>query len=258
MHIGVVIIGDEILSGRRQDRHLAKSIELLGQRGMRLAWARFCGDDRPRLIETLRQSLATGDLVFSFGGIGATPDDHTRQAAAAALGVELALHPEAEREIQSRFGEETNAHRLRMGEFPLGSRIIPNPYNRIPGFSFGDHHFVPGFPEMAWPMVEWVLDSQYRHLHHRDVQAEASIIVFDALEGNLVDLMSGLEAGFPGVTIFSLPTLADEHGRRQLELGAKGVPEAVAAAMAVMRDEISGRGYEWQAGPAAAIKNPQP
>ena len=250
MRVGVVIIGDEILSGRRQDKHLAKAIELLAARGMRLSWARYCGDDRPRLVETLKQSFATGDLVFSFGGIGATPDDHTRQSAAAALGVALALHPEAEREIRSRFGEETTAHRLRMGEFPEGSRIIPNPYNRIPGFSFEDHHFVPGFPQMAWPMMEWVLDTQYAHLHNADAHAEDSIIVYEALEGHLVDLMAGLESDFSGVTIFSLPTLAEGKARRFIELGAKGAPEIVAAAMDAMRTEITKRGYEWEAGPA--------
>ena len=154
MDIGAIIVGDEILSGRRQDKHLSKLIELLAVRGLRLSWARYVGDDGERLTRALSESFAGRDLVFSFGGIGATPDDRTRQSAAAALQVELALHADAEREIRAQFGSDVTPHRLQMGVFPVGSEIIPNPYNRIPGFSIANHFFVPGFPVMAWPMVE--------------------------------------------------------------------------------------------------------
>ena len=154
MNFGALIIGDEILSGRRSDKHLAKLIELLGARGLKLSWARYAGDDFDRLADTLRQTFATGDVVFSFGGIGATPDDRTREAAGAALGLELALHPEAEAEIRARFGAEITPERLQMGVYPVGSEIIPNSFNRIPGFSIRQHYFTPGFPVMAWPMVE--------------------------------------------------------------------------------------------------------
>src|SRR5258707_11865379 len=146
MGFGMIIIGDEILSGRRTDKHLPKVIELLSARGLSLDWAEYVGDDRERITATLKRAFASGDAVFSTGGIGATPDDHTRQCAAAALGVALHLHPEAEREIRGRFGAETTPQRLMMGEFPQGARIIPNPVNRIAGFSVRDHHFVPGFP----------------------------------------------------------------------------------------------------------------
>lgn len=244
MAFGVLIIGDEILSGRRADKHLVKAIESLKARGLALSWARYCGDERPRLIETLRQTFTSGDVVFSFGGIGATPDDHTRQCAAAALGVELALHADAEREIRARFGDEANAQRLVMGEFPVGSQIIPNPYNRIPGFGICEHWFLPGFPEMSWPMMEWVLDTHYRHLHHAQAWAEQSIAVLHAHESQLLDLMNAWQTRF-GVTIFSLPSLGGKEGRRHIELGAKGEPEAVAAAMVAMREDISRSGHPW-------------
>jgi molybdopterin-biosynthesis enzyme MoeA-like protein len=93
MNFGLIIVGDEILSGKRQDKHLPKVIELLGARGLALAWARYVGDDRRLITEALRHAIASGDAVFCCGGIGATPDDHTRQCAAAALGVALELHP---------------------------------------------------------------------------------------------------------------------------------------------------------------------
>jgi molybdopterin-biosynthesis enzyme MoeA-like protein len=176
--IGVVVVGDEILSGKRQDKHLAKVIELLAARGLMLSWARYVGDERPRITAALREAFASGELVFSTGGIGATPDDHTRQCAAAALGVPLALHPEAKALILERMRDiaaeqgvpfepdrADNLHRLNMGVFPAGAGIVPNPYNKIPGFSCGHVHFVPGFPVMAWPMIEWVLDRRYADLH---------------------------------------------------------------------------------------------
>ena len=187
MNIGLIIIGDEILSGKRQDKHLPKVIELLAARGLALKWARYAGDDRGLITECLQHAFASGDLVFSCGGIGATPDDHTRQSAAAALGVPLVLHPQARELITERMRDVAaeqgvpfeperadNVHRLNMGVFPDGAAIIPNPYNKIPGFSVGHVHFVPGFPVMAWPMIEWVLDQRYAHLHGGQVQHERS------------------------------------------------------------------------------------
>lgn len=244
MRIGAVIVGDEILSGRRTDKHLAKLIEVLSARGLQLAWARYIGDDREALTEVLRQSFATGDVVFSFGGIGATPDDHTRQAAAAALGVEIALHPEAETEIRARFGDEITPQRLRMGEFPLGGQIIPNPYNRIPGFAIQQHHFLPGFPVMAWPMLEWVLDNWYADQQHQQDYVEQSFFVIDALEGLLVDLMEVWTAQFPQAVLFSLPSVGGEGIPRHVELGMKGPQAVVSEAVALMREQVSARGYQ--------------
>ena len=243
---GAIIIGEELLSGRREDKHLGKVLELLKARGLRLASVRYVGDERPRLVQTLRESFASGDIVFSFGGIGATPDDHTRQAAAEALGLPLALHPEAEAEIRARFGDEITPQRLQMGVYPVGSEIIPNPYNRIPGFSIHNHFFVPGFPVMAWPMVEWVLDQRLAHLHHKADYVERSVIAWEALEGKLIDLMEAITADFPDATLFSLPSFGGEELRRHIELGMKGPAASVDAAMARITDELTRRGYAWE------------
>jgi molybdopterin-biosynthesis enzyme MoeA-like protein len=246
MAIGLYIIGDEILSGRRQDGHFSKVRSLLSGRGLQLAWVSYLGDERSRLVEAFRRSMATGDIVFSCGGIGVTPDDHTRQSAAAALGVDCVLHPQAEAEIRARFGAETTENRLRLGEFPAGCDIIPNPFNRIPGFSCGHHHFVPGFPEMAWPMIEWLLDTKYRELHHARAWREASIFVFDAHESRLLDLMQAIERDH-GVAVFSLPSFGNaQRPRQHLELGAKGEPAKVAAAMAAIRHEVQQRGLAFE------------
>jgi molybdopterin-biosynthesis enzyme MoeA-like protein len=242
VNIGLVIVGDEILSGKRQDKHLAKLIELLSARGLMLSWARYVGDDRPRITAALRDAFASGDLVFSCGGIGATPDDHTRQCAAAALGVELALHADAAALIRERMRDVAreqglpyepdradNVHRLNMGVFPAGATLIPNPYNKIAGFSVGDVHFVPGFPVMAWPMMEWVLDQRYAHLHGGAKSIERSVIVFGAMEASLTPLMEDIEARFPGVKVFSLPSVDHPQWGRHIELGVKSAHDPAAA-----------------------------
>ena len=246
MNIGLVIVGDEILSGKRQDKHLAKVIELLAARGLVLSWARYVGDDRPRITADLKHAFDSGDLVFSCGGIGATPDDHTRQCAAAALGVELALHPQARDLIMERMRDvaaeqglqfeperSDNVHRLNMGVFPVGAQIIPNPYNKIAGFSVGDVHFVPGFPVMAWPMIEWVLDQRYVHLHGGAQTAERSVIVFGAMEASLTPLMDDIESRFPGVKVFSLPSVDHPAYGKHIELGVKGVVDPQPAYLAL-------------------------
>jgi molybdopterin-biosynthesis enzyme MoeA-like protein len=262
MAIGLIIIGDEILSGKRADKHFPKVVELLSARGMQLGWAEYLGDDPGRITSTLKRTFDSGDIVFSCGGIGATPDDHTRQCAAAALGVPLVLHPEAKAKIDERIADVAreagkqpdyaapdNAHRLKMGEFPLGADIIPNPYNKIPGFSVrhgsGAHHFVPGFPVMAWPMIEWVLDAHYPHLFRKAAWLEKSVLVFELAESTLTPLMERIEADFPGVKVFSLPSVGDDKLRRHIELGVKGEPTAVEAAYEAMLAGLAGFSAEY-------------
>jgi len=248
---GLIVIGDEILSGKRLDKHMPKVIELLAARGLSLAWAQYVGDDPVRITAALRQAFASGDVVFSTGGIGATPDDHTRQCAGAALGVPLALHPEAEALIRERMQDTAreqgvpyepdrpdNVHRLNMGVFPEGARIIANPYNKIPGFSVGDVHFVPGFPVMAWPMIESVLDRQYAHLFATRSVREKSVIVFGAMEATLTPLMLAVEARFPGIKVFSLPSVDHPQYGRHIELGVKGAADLIDAAFAALTDGL--------------------
>jgi len=262
MGFGLIVIGDEILSGRREDKHMRRAIELLGARGLALDWAEYVGDDRARITATLRRTLAGPDVVFCTGGIGATPDDHTRQCAAAALGVPLVLHPEAREQIALRIAETAagdpvkadlnqpeNQHRFKMGEFPEGARIIPNAYNRIPGFSVADHHFMPGFPVMAWPMMEWVLDHYYPHLFHQVSQQERAFYVFEAPESTLTPLMERVEATFAGIRVFSLPsvgdvTRGDRFERRHIDLGVKGPADLVAPAYAMLLEGVAGMGFE--------------
>ncbi len=265
LRFGLVIIGDEILSGKREDKHLTKVIELLRVRGLQLAWAHYAGDDRDALTALYRRTFAGDDVVISCGGIGATPDDHTRQAAAAALGVPLQLHPEAAVLISERCAEMArrgqgsadmtvpeNLQRLKMGDFPAGAVIIPNPFNRIPGFSLRDHWFLPGFPVMAWPMTEWVLDKHYSGQFHTAVRNERSMIIYETAESLLAPLMEDVEHRFPGVFSFSLPSVGDGRdgrpARRHVELGVRGVQCAlVDQAFGELRLRVLALGVEVEA-----------
>jgi molybdopterin-biosynthesis enzyme MoeA-like protein len=275
MKFGLVIIGDEILSGKRADKHLAKAIELLGARGLQVAYADYVGDDPDRITATLARAFASGDVVFSFGGIGATPDDHTRQCAARALGCDLVLHPEAASLIRERMQDvareqglpfepdrSDNQHRFNMGMFPVGAQIIPNPFNKIAGFycaaprlgspdTRAGVHFVPGFPVMAWPMVEWVLDTHYAHLFVRNAWVEQSVIVFGAMEATLTPLMEEIERQH-AVKVFSLPSVDHPEYGRHIELGVKGTPAAVDTAYAALLQGL--QAFKVQLGPELVRK----
>lgn len=258
--IRLIIIGDEILSGRRQDKHFSKFVQMLAQRGMQLSAAEIVSDDRADIAAALRRSFSTPDIVFCCGGIGGTPDDQTRQAAAEALGVPLQLHPEAADLIAQRCADlerkgqgsadmslPENQQRLQMGVFPEGAEIVPNPYNKIPGFFIQDHTFMPGFPVMAWPMAEWTLDRRYTHLHHQKTTIEHSFLVFRMPESRIVPVLEEIEQRWPGIKAFSLPSVGGE-GRPHIELGVRGEPEIATQALAFLRERTVELGG--QLGPA--------
>ena len=247
MNFAAIIIGDEILSGKRVDRHFSRLTQILSARGLRLSWVEYLGDDRSRIAASLRRSFAAGDTVFCFGGIGNTPDDHTRQAAAQALGVDLVLHPEAERAIRARFGEAVDENRLTLGVFPRGVDIVPNPFNGIAGFHTRDHYFVPGFPQMAHPMVEWALDTFYADQFNRQPRVDKALLLSgpNAYESALLDLMQGIVADYPELRLFSLPSIGEDGRRRHLELGVEGESALVDRALDEIRREVERRGISW-------------
>lgn len=230
--VGIVLIGDELLSAKRSDKHMPEVIAMLHERGMDLAWARMVGDDAALLEKTLSETMASGDIVFSFGGIGATPDDRTRQCAAAAAGVPLEFNAEGTAILEHKHGDNAYPNRIHMVEWPVGSRVIPNPINQVPGFSFGHHHFVPGFPRMAWPMVAWVLDEHYGHLHNHERAAEYLIEVLDTPESALIGLMQSVMDAHPDVRIACLP---NAEGSGVIEFGVRGRPQAAEAAFECLK-----------------------
>ncbi len=229
--IGVLVIGDEILSGRRQDRHLAAVTERLAARGLVVDWAQFLPDRESTILDLLRRSRADGATVFCFGGIGATPDDLTRACAAIAFERRLLRHPEAAALIESQFGESAYPKRILMADLPEGADLVPNPFNRVPGFSLERHFFLPGFPEMAHAMLDQILAGPLVGLGDAGY-VEHSLWLADTPESELVDLMEAFCMSHPTLRLFSLPVLSTE--RRLLELGFKGERAEVERAMAAL------------------------
>lgn len=245
--LGVLIIGDEILSGRRQDTHLAAVIERLAPRGRQPDWAQMIGDDAARIERTLRDSRAAGCIVFCFGGIGATPDDLTRACAARAFDRPLTRHPEAERRIIAQFGDAAFPHRVHMADFPENVDLIPNPVNNVAGFYLEHHFFMPGFPQMAHPMLDWILANPLQALGTPDY-SEQAVWTIGASENDLLPIMTALCAEYPDLKLFSLPISQGigNHRKRLIEIGFKGASSRVALAMDALKQHFDAQGVTHQ------------
>ena len=241
MTIGLVIVGSELTTGKRRDKHMAHAIETLDRRGLDLGWCTVLADLPELLTRTLDHSMAADDVVFCFGGIGATPDDHTRQCAAEAARLPLVRHPGAVAAIEARFGEAAYPNRVRMADLPKGAELIPNPINGVPGFSLGDHHFLPGFPEMAWPMLDWVLETRYSALFRPGTRVEYLIDAAGARESELLDLMERFVERFPAIAFSSLPRLREPSPG--VELGIRGPPPELDDALTWLLEALKARGY---------------
>lgn len=234
----LLVTGNEQLSGKRQDKHFPKVIELLKARGLALEEATFLGDDEARIAAVIADAHARGAVLLCCGGIGATPDDRTRQACAAALRVAIERHAEGAAILSEKYADRGDLlpKLLLMTDFPQGATLIPNPVNRVSGFSMGDCHFVPGFPEMAWPMLEWVLDHHYPHLHNHTPAVEYQLrVTGNAVESALLDLMEAVIAAHPGLEFSSLPFRGRDDQEPHIEFGFKG--EAAVAASAYWQFE---------------------
>jgi molybdopterin-biosynthesis enzyme MoeA-like protein len=203
------------------------------------------GDEPRGLHEALAQTLQGGVPVFCFGGIGATPDDNTRQVAADVFGRKLEVDAAALGLIEAEFGDAAYPNRVRMACLPEGCVLIPNPCNRVPGFTLQEHHFLPGFPQMAWPMLEWVLVRYYPVLE--ELCVERSVRVLDVRESDLLELMEWLSRHHAEADLFSLPRL-DE--KTSVEIGFRGRQAAVNAAFEDLLFALRKRSLVFEAVPA--------
>ena len=248
----LIIIGDEILHGSRQDKHFAFFKSLLESHGLKLNQVQYLPDDPDLLVKQLRRSFSDGLPTFVTGGIGSTPDDHTRQAAAAALDLPVVRHPEAAKFIEGvtlKRGEPLDspehAQRLKMADFPEGAELVPNPFNNIAGFSIREHYFFPGFPVMAHPMAEWVLETYYADRFNQTERGSRSVYVFDQPESRITPIMEHLERTYAGIRSYSLPTVGrtDSDGRYtppHIEFGIKAEGEACRLLDAAWEDALQG------------------
>lgn len=242
--IRLLIIGNEIISGRRQDKHWGHCQSYFSAWGVTLTSVHYCRDDLEELAALLTWLRATKDVCFCFGGLGATPDDQTRAAAAKAFNLSLVQQPEAAALILRQFGEQAVAVRLQMADLPEGAALIPNECNNIPGFSLANLHFLPGFPQMAWPMLDWVINNCYTF--DRQEQARyRSLMIYDVAESELVEILSTTQKQLPEITISSLPKFP-EQGRLMIEVGAEGSAAAVEEALARLRVQLDGCAFRYK------------
>lgn len=243
LRIGLVIIGDELLTGKRSDSHFPFAIEALKQRGLELSWVRMVGDERELLVQTFRETLEDGAVVFSFGGIGATPDDITRQCSAEAMGLPLELHTEGVKILEEQFGDRATSLRLRMVDFPVGAELIPNSVNRVPGYRINNHHFMPGFPSMSHPMFEWVLDTHYAEYCEMEAPVERRYNILNTPESDLIDIMESLLQRYPGLKISCLPST--KRRGSLIDLGLKGMADMVVNVEREFESYLNDHGIEF-------------
>jgi molybdopterin-biosynthesis enzyme MoeA-like protein len=235
---GLVVLGSEILDGRVQDRHFENTRRLLKERNHPLTYAMVLADEPGLILAQLRWAMARREPFFCCGGIGSTPDDYTRQCAAEAAGLPLEHHPEGVRLLEKRLGTNLNEARLNLVLFPRGVPLIPNPVNQIPGFSLGDGHFLPGFPNMAEPMTAWVLDTYYEP---GEVTIHRAFVV-PAREADLTPLMEEFVGAHPSLAFSSLPRYVTDG--TEVKLGISGTPEDVERGSRHLLEMLRARGFQ--------------
>ena len=203
----LVVIGDEILSGRTQDKNVAQVATWLNDQGIRLAEVRIIPDDTDRIGEAVNALRNAHDYVFTTGGIGPTHDDITVDAMAAAFGVPVIVHPEARRILEDYYrdrpGGLTDA-RLRMARVPEGAELIPNPSSGAPGIKIGNVFIMAGVPHIAASMLEALTGKLEGGRPVVSVTIGAR-----APESDVADLLRETEDAHPGVSIGSYPFFKD-------------------------------------------------
>jgi len=230
----LVVIGDEILSGRTEDRNVAQVATFLNREGIRLAEVRIVPDDEGRIVEAVNALRATHDYLFTTGGIGPTHDDITVDSIAAALGVPVVVHPEARRILEEYYGArglEVNEARLRMARVPEGAELIPNRTSGAPGVRIANIYILAGVPHIAANMLE-ALDGT---LEGGRPMVSVTLGAY-AAESEVADLLRETEAAHSGVAIGSYPFFKD--GRYGANFVMRSEDEAAARRC---NDELAGK-----------------
>ena len=199
----IIVIGDEILSGRTKDKNIGWLAENVSAQGIQLVEARVIADNRQVIIDTVQKLSAAYDLVFTSGGIGPTHDDITTEAVAAAFDVPVIRHPEAERRLLAHYANtdlEFNAARQKMADIPDTAELIDNPLSAAPGFILGNVHVLPGVPS--------ILQAMYEGLRSRlpgGVVMTRITVQCATGEGNIAAILAAIESRYKGTSIGSYP-----------------------------------------------------
>ena len=199
----IIVIGDEILSGRTKDKNIGWLAEELGAQGIQLCEARVIADKKQVIIDTVQTLSKAYDLVFTSGGIGPTHDDITTDAVAAAFGVPVIRHPEAERRLILHYANtdlEFNAARQKMADIPDNAALIDNPLSAAPGYIIGNVHVLPGVPTILQAMFEGLKPRLPGGIVMTRITVQCS-----TGEGNIATILSDVEASHDGVSVGSYP-----------------------------------------------------
>jgi molybdopterin-biosynthesis enzyme MoeA-like protein len=235
----LLIIGDEILSGRTQDRNVAQVATWLNVQGIRLKEVRVVADDMGAIGEAVKVLGTRNDYLFTTGGIGPTHDDITVDAIAAALGVEVIVHPEARAVLEEYYatrGGLTDA-RLRMARVPEGATLIANRYSGAPGIHFGNIFIMAGVPHIAGAM----LDSLTGKLEGGAPVLSATLGCWVA-ESEIADLLGDTEKAYEGVQIGSYPFFRE--GRTGANFVIRSTSQEVLdACTAVLAERLLAAGF---------------
>lgn len=211
-----VIIGTELLNGRRNDSHFGHVNSELIRRGWEHKGSFIVSDEPDLLIKTFSMLKEREDSVFfSFGGIGSTPDDYTREIAAQVFREgQMEIHPEVKTILEERFGEKAYPNRIQMANLPIRSELVPNPVNNVPGFSLDQRcFFLPGFPEMAHPMVTWALERYFP----KNVKKHRKTVSVLTSEESLIAFMKVLPKS---IELSSLPAMGKQGPMVTMSLGS--------------------------------------
>ncbi len=212
-----LIIGTEILNRRREDAHFDFVSKALANKGDTLTGSFVIEDDPALITQTIKFIASQKDAVLlSFGGIGSTPDDHTRQCAARALrNGKMEIHKEAKRIIEEKLGDAAYPHPIKMAELPIGAELLENPVNNMPAFSLDEHYFfMPGFPQMSHPMVEKILEKLIPHTkpHYRYT------LTAHCKENEFIELMEQMPKE---IEVSSLPKLYSDGWRVSISVASE-------------------------------------
>ena len=241
MNFYTVIIGTELLNGRRQDMHFPVVNAALLKRGWEHK-GNFVISDNPAFMEDVFRLIKKDEtsVMFCFGGIGATPDDYTRQVAAKVFtGGHLEIHPEGRRILEEKFESQLTDRRLQLVNFPKGAGLLTNVINRVPGFYIDERFFfVPGFPQMAHPMILEALERFYPKGKEKFRQS----ILIGTSEGHLLGLMDQIPTT---LEFSSLPSIHDD--KREVEISfASHIRDEVEEWIGRFEAEAQARGYAYE------------
>lgn len=235
----IVVIGNEILSGRTVDANLPYLARELNALGILVREGRFVPDEMDAIVEAVNACRARWRYVFTTGGIGPTHDDITAAAVARAFGRRLVRHPEAERRLRAHYPpERINEARLKMAEMPEGAELIDNPVSVAPGFRVENVYVLAGIPRVARAMFESI-----RHgLVGGPPITSRGLLVF-APEGEVAAPLAELQERFPDVEMGSYPFFRFDRPGTNIVLRGTD-PERVAAALAALRGTLTAAGIE--------------